>query len=257
MKNLKVFLLIGVLVLSFIGGSLIARNALVRADEAETAPAQDVPKGKHINVSAMGKIEADPDVAYLTLGISEQAETAKEASELCNSTMQNIYDTLEKLGVEKGKIKTVGYYMNPMQNWESDPPTIYAYRAENQIEITVNDIDRAGEVLAAALDAGANTVSDVRFDVLDKTEAYREALSKAVKSAQDKAKVMAEAAGVSVDEIPVMLTEGQLNDYSYMIRNNYSFNMVEAVTKDAAGAVPLSGNRIEITAYVEAVYEMK
>ena len=54
------------------------------------------------------------------------------------------------------------------------------YVARNSIEVRVEPIERAGEVIDLAVQSGATSVSSLRFDVKDREALEREALAKAV-----------------------------------------------------------------------------
>ena len=62
-------------------------------------------------------------------------------------------------------------------------------------------IDRTGEILDAAVQAGATSVASVRFDLKDRATAEREALRLAVVDARARADAAAAGAGRAVDRV--------------------------------------------------------
>ena len=65
----------------------------------------------------------------------------------------------------------------------------------------IDAIERVGELLDAFVDAGATTVTGVRFDLKDRAGAEREALRMAVADARARADAIASAAGRSIDRV--------------------------------------------------------
>lgn len=245
-------------------GGLTASQKSVQAETVQSPSSPDPQNNsekKTITVNAQGVVTVAPDVAYIRLSIMEQMPTAKEASDAVNLKMQDIFKVMEEMGVEKQDLKTLNFNLYPEYDYQSSPPSMYAYRAENRIEIKVHDMAKVGDLLAAALDAGANNVESVTYDLMDKTEAYGEALSLAVQAAQNKAGIMAEASSVKIDPVPRVLAESR--NASYGIYNDYMPRIEEskaaggyAGMADAAAAVALAENQIVITAYVEAAYDI-
>ncbi|MCW5857682.1 MAG: SIMPL domain-containing protein [Caldilineales bacterium] len=62
------------------------------------------------------------------------------------------------------------------------------YHVSNQCRVKVSDFDKTGEVLQAALAAGANTVAGVEFAISDPISLQQQARDKAMADAQAKAK---------------------------------------------------------------------
>jgi len=67
--------------------------------------------------------------------------------------------------------------------------------------VTVREIDTLGDIIDAAVDAGANTVNSVQFSIEDNTEAIEKAREEAVKDAKKQAKELADVSEVSLGEI--------------------------------------------------------
>ena len=73
---------------------------------------------------------------------------------------------------------------------------ISGYRVQNNIRVTVPEVDAAGDVLDRAVEAGANRIASLQFQASDTREAEMEALKEAVASAREQAQAIASAMGV-------------------------------------------------------------
>lgn len=70
------------------------------------------------------------------------------------------------------------------------------YHVNNQLRARLRDIDRAGEILQRALEAGANSVGGITFGVEDTATLERTARDEAVAGARAKATQLAAVLGV-------------------------------------------------------------
>lgn len=213
-------------------------------------------RDQYMQVQAQGMVSVEPDICVISLGVRSQEKTAKEASDSVNLKMADIFKALEAAGIEKKDYRTDNFYIRTNFNWQSDPPTIVGYEASNSITVKVRELDKVGEILAAALDAGANEVQDVRYDLEDKREAYREALKKAVKSAMDKAGVLAEAAHIKIEAIPTEISEESVMNFGNVFGMG-DIGGMGAAEGSPATAVSLSVSSVDIKAVVNASFAIQ
>jgi uncharacterized protein len=59
--------------------------------------------------------------------------------------------------------------------------------------VRVRDLDRLPEFVAVVVDAGANRIQEVRYDLADRTPARNEALQEAARAAREKASALVRA----------------------------------------------------------------
>ena len=122
----------------------------------------------------------------MTLAVETSAATADAAAEENASRMQRLVSALRRLGLGEDQIKTTSYQLIPEYDHSPEAPRrppeerIIGYRAINMVRVTVDEIGRVGEVIDAAIAAGANRVHGVHFTLRDPTEVRREALREAV-----------------------------------------------------------------------------
>ncbi len=83
------------------------------------------------------------------------------------------------------------------------------YVARNSVEVRVDNVDRVGEYLEAAVASGATSLGGVRFDLKDRAKLEREALRLAVADARAKAEAAAAGAGRSIERI-IRIEEGAI-----------------------------------------------
>ncbi len=213
------------------------------------ASQEDNQTKRTITVSGMGKITAEPDIAYISLGVVTEAEDAKEAQTANAEKMEAIVGAIKDVGIDEKDIKTQNYSIYPKYSHikETGESEITGYRVNNTVSVTIRDLDKTGMVIDAASEAGVNVSNSIRFGLTDNEKYYRQALAEAVVTAAGRAETIAEALGVEIDE-PVAVTESgaQSPVYRYM---DYGKGV------DEAASTPIQPGTLDITANVTIVYE--
>jgi uncharacterized protein YggE len=185
-------------------GALIVAIAALSAHAGPAAgapsPSTDAPASNTITVSASGKISQVPDVARVSLGVSQTKPTVKAAREAAATRMTNIITAMKALGVADADIQTVGLNLYP-QYANGSSTKIVGYTVGNQIQITVRDIDKADDVVDTATAKGATEVNGISFDIADPAKATNDARVSAIAAAQVSAAAMASAAHLSLGSV--------------------------------------------------------
>jgi uncharacterized protein len=150
-----------------------------------------------------GEVAATADNATFTVGVTQNASTAEQATNQMNQTSNEIIAQLKGLGIQEADIKTTGYNVYPNQDFRNGTNNITGYTASQNLEVKAESIDLANKALAAATESGANTVSGVNFTLDDEgtKKLEQEALKKAVADAKKNAAEIAGAAGIKLGRI--------------------------------------------------------
>jgi len=166
--------------------------------------AQQAPE-QGIIVTGQGSIAAAPDMATITLGVTEDAPTAKGAMDKVTEAVAAILAKLDAEGVAAKDRQTSRFYLRPMHDRRpmenGEPPKIVGYQAGNSVTVKVRDLSRLGVLMDAVIDEGANDFNGIDFGLQDPKEAMAEARRAAVTDATERARQMADAAGVGLGEL--------------------------------------------------------
>jgi uncharacterized protein len=162
------------------------------------APAAETPS---IVVSGEGVVKATPDQAWVRIGTESRSKVSKEAQQRNAEVMTAVQQKLTSLGIPKDAIKTVGVDLQLEFDYRDGKQTPRGYVARNTIEVRVDDLEKVGNVLDAAVASGATTIHGLRFDVKAREAIEQEALKTAVGSAMAKANAVATGAKRAVDRI--------------------------------------------------------
>jgi len=204
-----------------------------------------------ISVSGTGSVNVNPDVAYISLGVSTKDVDPKAALEKNNRSIAAVISAVRDKGVAEKDIRTTDFNMYPDYSYDygKDGEQIRGYTVSNNVSIVVRDIAAVGDVLGVAANAGANVSGGVQFGLLDNSTTYNEALVLAIENAIGKAEAIAGALGKSIGS-PSSVTE-TVNYYS-----PHYYAATENMSMDAAvGNVPVQTGKLTVTANVQMVYE--
>jgi uncharacterized protein YggE len=125
------------------------------------------------------------------------------------------------------------------------------YAVDNTVYVTVRDLSKLGDLLDTAVQAGANTVNSVQFDVAEKSDALKQARADAVKDAESQAQSLAQAAGLSLGEIQSI---GFSEASPFPVFDGKGGG--GAVAAEQA-AVPIQPGQLSFTVYVNVTYSLK
>ncbi len=187
------------------------------------------------------------------MGVHTEKPGAAEAVAENNANTQKLIDALKAAGVDNNDIQTLNFSIYQNNQYGPDgKPTTTNYAVDNTVYLTIRKLGQLGDLLDAAVKAGANNINNIQFDVADKTSALSAARSAAVKNARLQADELAAAAGVTL---------GAIQNIQYTDNSPLPFSMGKA--SEAGGAmaanvaVPINPGQMEITVNVTMSFEIK
>lgn len=201
-----------------------------------------------VQVQGQATMEVEPDVAFLSLGVETQADTAAKAQAQLSDRASKVILALAQAGIDKAKIKTSSYEVSPVYSTRQDKQNlIIGYKAETAITVEISDLRALGGVVDTCIAAGANAIGSISYDRKD-MESFKELLIRAAcEDAAKKAKAAAEALGMRLGP-PISI---DVQD-SFAERESSGMLMMKASTS----ADFLSPGSREIRAAANIVFEL-
>ncbi len=268
MKSLSIILnTILVCVLVFLLATIGMPNNQVLAASSDPAlleTADTCNSSRSIHVSGTAVVNVTPDRVLIQLGVQSNGITPQLAEAVNSATIYRVIQAIKKEKVDEKDIVTDRYVIDPIYD-NYDDLHIKGYRIYNMVAVTLRDIDKANDVIIAALSAGANQVVNVEFYLSDLRKYRDQARDLAVVAAGEKAHDLAEAAGA---EAGCVLSINE-NTWSYFSggwwgRNNnlWTQNTVQNIptgsgTGDSTEFGPVNLGQISVRAEVNASYSLK
>lgn len=205
---------------------------------------------KHVlKLEGTGTVTTSPDIAAAFLGVVTENKQLSAAQRENSLIMDKVIASIIKLGIAEKDIKTENYSITPEYDFVEGKQIFRGYRVNNNIRITIRDINQVGKVIDTAVANGANAVFNVNFSLLNRAEIYKRALDLAIKDAVEKAKSVENTLRIRVDEIPVEVVE--LSDTDRTGREGL------VTFKAPAAATDIKSGELEVTARIQTVFNYR
>ena len=210
-----------------------------------------------VTVAAVGRVTREPDRAILHLAVETFASTAAEAAEDNAERMDRLIAALRRFGLGEDKVKTVSYQLVPEYEYPPVEPRrpreqrLVGYRAVNMVQVTIDEIERVGEIIDAAIAAGANRVNGIAFTLRDPDAARQDALRDAVARAHAEAEAIAEALGDRLGPVIALSTTGGLPQPIARM------DMARFESAAAAAVTPIEPGTVDVEVRVTAIYRLE
>lgn len=217
------------------------------------ASAESTGQEKLIRVFGEAEFAASPDHAHLVLGVETQEEKAEEAVSENARLMHEVIAALEKMGLKDDQMETGAYQLRsiretPQPDRSQTDEYKITYRASNTINITLkDDLKNTGAVIDTAVQAGANQVHSLRFELYDSEKLNLQALQAATEQAGAKAKSIAEGAGISIKGIKSISEE--MSSYT-----PYRASLMDDVMEAGREPTPVVPGDVKVQARVAVEY---
>jgi len=220
--------------------ALLLGSGVVAPVTAQEAPGGRRDQPPEVSVTGTGTVTLSPDYAVVQLSVVTRDAEAARAGQANAKAMTAVREALRSLlHVPDDSLPTVSYAVSA--DYDRGRPA--GYQARSALEATVHDLAKVGAVIDAALGAGANSVSQLRFESTKQEAGRLDALAQAVQSARRQAEAIAHAAGGRLGPLLGVATGGPV------VREG---GVVMAMRAMAAPETPVEAPTLEVTATVNA-----
>jgi uncharacterized protein YggE len=179
--------------------AILAVPAAVLAQECPS------PTGRHVRVTGSATVRLPPDRVSFSVGVETTHANVSEAFRANGRKVEGVLAALKAKGVEARELQTSDLEVSS-RNPDGTPAK--GFRVANRVTVTREQAAGVGELIEAAIAAGANEVSRLSFFVADPDAGQKRGLDLAFASARAKAETLAALAKqplgetVCVAEVP-------------------------------------------------------
>ncbi|MCX4744989.1 SIMPL domain-containing protein [Kitasatospora sp. NBC_01287] len=159
----------------------------------------DTPWG--MSVFGAASVDASPDLARLRVAITQTRPQAGEAFEVTRTGVNQIREVLRGHRVPDAAVSTSRLNLESSWSYRGNDREFLGYECTASFVIELRELEDLETVLVDVVEAGANQVDGVEFDVSTKKELRAQARVGAVAAAREKAALYAEAAGVRLGPV--------------------------------------------------------
>ena len=154
-------------------------------------------------VTGTAEVNAVPETAMVSLGVSKTSPTAEAAKQEVNKIINQITKDLKGIGVPEKNIKTTNYSVNPNYDYSLSSQKTNGFIVNADIQVELKSVEKANNAIDMATKAGATNVGGVQF-VIDEDkqkELETQARKEAIKKAKEKASSIAKDAGIRLGRV--------------------------------------------------------
>jgi uncharacterized protein YggE len=215
----------------------------------------NMPKEAVIVVSGDADSAIAPDLAIVSLGVSETKQSAREALDANNKSMAAVLKALKADGIADKDLQTSGFSIQPQYTYPQNddgtqkPPVLTGYTVSNMLTARIRDLSKVGDVLDTSVTLGVNQGGEIRFTNVDPAKTIEAARKDAMKNAIAKAETLAAAAGVKLGRV-VEITENMQRPEPMPV-------MRMSMAKEVSDSVPVANGENSYTVTVNVTFAIK
>lgn len=214
-----------------------------------------------ISVSGVGQVSVVPDEVNIALGVETFDASLAAAKKENDDRMGRLVKIAPGFGIAASGVRLDPVYVEPYYEARDGRRQLQGYYVRRRVEMTLTDLTKFEALMSSAIEAGANCVHAVNFDVRASETLQQEARRLAIKDAQSKARSVADDMGVALSR-PQTITESYSGSYCAYnagwgnvswARGGKSAELRGAAAGDAA----YTFGRVDITVTIGVTFELK
>ena len=208
---------------------------------------------KTVRVTGTGIVTEAPDVVVLSIGVSVERDSVRQARTEAAEAMTGVIDSLKGNGLLDEDIQTQHFSIHQRYDYIKGQREFRGYNVTNTVSAKIRDLEAVGNVIDDAAEAGGDLVeiNSIQFSIDDTTKLKMAARVAAMQDAHAKAQTLATEGGVTLGK-PISISES--GDF-YVPRPA----SIEFAFADEAAAVdtPIQSGQLQITVMVNVTYEIE
>jgi uncharacterized protein len=216
---------------------IVLTAAMAHADNCVSAT------GRSVSVSGSATISAKPDRVTFSVGVETEAPNVADAFRRNSDKVNAVIAALKQHGVAAEEIQTSNF---SIESRDENGKRIAGFRVSNIVSVTRQDPTGVGDLLQAAVAAGANEADGLRFFIADPGTQTARGLELAFQNARAKAERLASLSGRTLGDVVCVTDNG----------TSYSRGYVQSIT--VTGRAPeIAAGEEPIAFSVSVVFELK
>lgn len=216
-----------------------------------------------ITVTGQAERKVVPDEAHIHVNISATQMKIDAAKTEHDAKLKKVMAIAEKAGIDEKKVKTLNSNVQPQYAYENNTQLFKGYRAETQLDITIAETTKVGDLMEALSTAGLENKNErgwggllnLSYTVSNPDKLRDEMLAEAIANARAKADRMATAAGAKISRVWV-IQEGNAPQF-HMPMPMMARGLAMASDASMEKAITPPAGEQQVNATVTVTFEMK
>ena len=215
--------------------------------EVHTAAGGVVVDSPTISVTGQGRVMGTPNTLTVGMGVTSTAAHASDALSQNNQLTATLIAALTSAGADAKNISTSSLNIQPTYTDGSN--AITGYTVTENVDVTLNDLGKAGAVLDSAAKSVGDSVrvGQMTLSISDDSSLLATARTQAVADAKAKASAMASGAGVKLGTIKSISDDTSSSTQSLPYASSLAAG---------AASIPISPGQQQLAVSVSVVYNL-
>ena len=227
--------------------SLAAVLYLAPRGWAQTIPVQPSQPTSGVSVVGEGIVQAQPNVARITIGADVTDASLANAQAEAARRMDAVVSKMKDDGIADTDIRTVAYNVTPQYDQNQ---ALRGYEVLNQVDVRTTNVGGLGALLDDAVAAGATRIYGISFESSDMESLKNQARDQAMANALAKAQQLAKDGGVSLGR-PIAIDESDTGGVTPVQLRS------AAPAAQAAPQTPIQPGQLQVSTTVRVVYAIQ
>lgn len=202
----------------------------------------NAPRYDILIVSGNAAVEMTPDVVSFTLGVETEGKEVRKIVAENNAKVTAVLNALKSRGVRPEELRTSALHLEAMEKRAG-------YTIGNEVGVTRKGIADAADLIAAAIEAGANEVRGPEFSVRDEKVVQDRCIEQAFADAKGKARKLASLAERRLGKV-LAVTDGSSSPFELKYRT-------EGVEGGVLGGISLEAGVHTVTCGVTVAFDLQ
>jgi uncharacterized protein YggE len=221
------------------------------------AHSQDVSDRNLIFAEGTAEVVGQNDSAKIFIAVVTTAGKLDRASSENAVKTKAVLTAVNGLSIKNLKLQTSDYRVTPQKDYKVRPPKTRGYEVENAVMVTLEGFEPetlskyVSRVVETSIENGANTIQHIQFYLKNKSMLEQQALRQATHEAIERAKILAEAAGVKLKRIASLRSQPV---YTPPVPRMLGMAEMKADAQSAAPPMEIGESRIRVQ--VSIAYEI-
>lgn len=198
------------------------------------------------------------DSAKISIAVVTEGRKLEQAGSENADKTKAVIAAIKGLNIKRLKLETSNYRVTPRRDYKARPPKITGYEVSNVIVTTLEGFEteplsnHVSRIVGKALESGSNAIQGIQFYLKDKSALEKKALKLATQEAVERAKALAEAAGVKLKGIVSLSTQP-----TYASPRPHMLRAAEMKADTGAMSPPMEIGESRIRVQVSIAYEIE
>ncbi len=204
------------------------------------------------------EVTGQNDSAKIFVAVVTDGRKLEQAGSENADTTKAVITAINGLNIKHLKLETSNYRVTPQRDYKARPPKITGYEVSNAIVVTLEGFEteplskHVSKIVGKALESGSNAIQRIQFYLKDKSALEKKALKLATQEAMERAKTLAQAAGVTLKGIVSLSTQPM-----YSPPQPHMLRAAEMKADAGAMAPPMEIGESRIRVQVSIAYEIE